>query len=642
MKHRTMSVCALLFAAAANAQTARVITEADYADRLRGMWLGECIANWTGLRTEGRHREPPFLTDADWGLPYNGFTLDFTWYFSPWPADDDTDIEYVYLHEAARLGRFEFTPVELRDAWLAHINRDIWVSNRKARDLMGRGVLPPATGMGHANVDRLMIDAQLTTELFGAAYPGMPELALEAADLPIRTTAAGYAAHAAQFYVVLYALATEVDPALSGREKAIWLVEQGLSYIPESSKSADVIRFVLDDFLANPDPNNWELTRDRIDDRYRVHAAANGFVYRDWFESSVNLATGVMALLYGQCDYRRTVQVGTMSGWDSDNGTATMGGLLGLMGGRSAVQSAFPGSNLSDLYDIDSRRDNMPDYVPQNAAAEDTLTMMAQRMLPLVRANVENAGGVARDGVWALPPRQPGDGVGRNPLVRLMSRSANNRVRAAGGNVTAAATVTGAPAAGRGVASPGAFADGRELQFAGAEELDAERWYFSTEGAPAAIIEMTVAYDRVVEASTVRIIEGDHFSNGGWALSYVVMLRVAGSWVPATGTWSTNPTTAPFGIIDFNLSQTVDVTGVRIVAASGGQGAFVTCAEIDVLASEPPHARVTFDRDANAWLSVDDLYEFERNPTDLDGDGAIGDPDRAALLTALRAGTAPR
>ena len=47
-------------------------------------------------------------------------------------------------------------------------------------------------------------------------------------------------------------------------------------------------------------------------------------------DASVNLATGVMALLYGNGDYKRTVQIATLSGWDSDNSTASLGGLFGL------------------------------------------------------------------------------------------------------------------------------------------------------------------------------------------------------------------------------------------------------------------------------------------------------------------------
>ena len=46
---------------------AYVIDRADYADRLHGFWLGQSIANWTGLSTEMVKVAPPFFTDADWG-----------------------------------------------------------------------------------------------------------------------------------------------------------------------------------------------------------------------------------------------------------------------------------------------------------------------------------------------------------------------------------------------------------------------------------------------------------------------------------------------------------------------------------------------------------------------------------------------
>jgi hypothetical protein len=171
------------------------------AVRLAGILLNDehlatghcCDDSCNSRKGAGRSSRPERerLPGSPRRTPYNGFTLDFTRYFSPWPADDDTDIEYVYAYLASNLNRWEFTPTEIRDAWVAHINRAIFVSNRKARDLMSRGVLPPMTGSGVANADRLMIDAQLTTEIWGAAFPGMPERALLAADLPVRTSAAG-------------------------------------------------------------------------------------------------------------------------------------------------------------------------------------------------------------------------------------------------------------------------------------------------------------------------------------------------------------------------------------------------------------------------------------------------------------------
>lgn len=53
-----------------------VISRFDYADKLYGFWLGECIANWTGLVTEmdkigniGEIKTGAFYTRDDWGKP---------------------------------------------------------------------------------------------------------------------------------------------------------------------------------------------------------------------------------------------------------------------------------------------------------------------------------------------------------------------------------------------------------------------------------------------------------------------------------------------------------------------------------------------------------------------------------------------
>lgn len=133
MRTPSPSLVHVLFAAAcglsatlAFGQDGRVVPSADYQQRLKGFWLGQCIADWTGLRTEGARQTAPFLTDADWGQPFGGpFPLDFVTGGNPWHADDDTDIEYVYLHEMDQAGHAALSPDEIRNAWLAHIQGHI-------------------------------------------------------------------------------------------------------------------------------------------------------------------------------------------------------------------------------------------------------------------------------------------------------------------------------------------------------------------------------------------------------------------------------------------------------------------------------------------------------------------------------------
>lgn len=600
---RAFSALAVCFAASmVQAQVLHTINRTDYADRLRAMWLGECIANWTGLRTEGARITAPFFTDADWGTtPPGGQHIDFVLNQNPWLADDDTDVEYVYLHKMSKAGQSLLTPGEIRDAWLLHMDTNyLWVSNLRAWTLMGRGVRPPMTGQPVANELWAFIDAQLTTEFFGALCPGMPEEALRLGDLPMRTTSFSFAQHASQFYAVLYAQALRVDPALTGREKALWLAREARRWIPDSSKSADIVDFVLNDFLNNPDVNNWESTRDKIYDRYMLNAGQHGFHYYAWTESSVNFACGVMCLLYGQCDYKRTVQIGTLSGWDSDNCTATMGGLLGLMLGYNQLVAQFPApppQPWSDRFDIDRTRNNLPDYLPADPQADDTLTLMAQRMIPLVEANVIAAGGSldAANDRWILPATVVGARVESNPGRQLERRSANNRVRAQGGQVSCAASIPGAnvsiPPWTFGVGDVSMIGNGYECDFAGRDLDDGRRYFYSTQGSgqPTGTVQaLTVTYDRPVEVWGVRFIEGDHMSlsgiTGGWYVSATIELRIGGVWtaVPTTAS-EVLDAARPFQLIDFVLATPILATGVRISGPSGGVNGFVTCAELDAL-----------------------------------------------------------
>jgi hypothetical protein len=623
-----------------------VIDRSEYRDRLHGMWLGAAIANWTGLTCEGRRVTPPFFTDANWGDPIGGGRkIDFV-FQSPWLADDDTDIEYVYLHLLDTLGRNEATAAEIAVSWSTHINRFIWVSNQQARWLIGQGVRPPATGFLSANPQSLMIDAQLTTEIFGAFTPGMPEEALRLARLPIGTTASGYAAHAAEFFAALFALGSTVDRSLSGREQALWLVREARRFVPDGSKAADCIDFVRADFLSNPDPGDWERTRDLVAARFQTNAAANGFVYRGWYESSVNLASGVICLLYGEMDYRRTVQIGTLCGWDADNPTATMGALIGLVGGVQGVRAAFPERTLDDRYDIWRTRDGLPDRLPADPAAQDTFALMADRALVVADRAVADAGGVVDFGADRYVIPGPIWGAGRvwSPSTREDERSTNLRMRRDG--IAPAATSsepwpTGATPTG-GAAHVPFIVNGLEYDYSGREVPYGEnRWYDSGDTAdsivPGRVVQLQVTYPEAVRASTVRFVEGPSVQSGpemnwgGWFEEMVVELRIGSAWQPVSGAWSEPLDAArPWQILDLTLSPAVEASGVRVRGATGG--GFVTCAELDLLDEPrfPCIGDLNVDRvvdDSDFVLFVGAYNELIDSFADFNRDGVTDDAD---------------
>jgi hypothetical protein len=584
------AIAGSLLAPAVRAQV--VIDRADYERRLRGMWLAQAVANWTGLVTEGGFQQPPFLTTAAWAPPIGTGTLNMV-FQNPWGADDDTDIEYVYLHLLDQHQTTHLTPPQIRDGWISHINTFIWVSNATARSLMNppASLTPPTTSMLHANAWGLAIDAQLTTEFFGALAPAMPHVALSMADLPIRTTATGHAEHASQFFVLLYSLAAQVPPGLSARDRGLWLVDRARQWIPNSSKAADIIDTVRTDYIANPNPANWERTRDLIYTRYQLNAAASGFVYRGWFESSVNFATGVMVLLYSEGDPLQAIRIGTLSGWDSDNPTATMGGLYGLMLGDDGIRAAFaaqyPGVTLSDRFWIHRTRPTMPDRLPADTAAEDTFTMMASRCAQVVDRAVLAAGGTVLADRWILPAPPATAPLNLNPSVRREALSANaaRRALAAESPSTPEFTVT-TNAAAIAPAWPttlSLLADGFEASARGTEAM---HWHSTPVVlTPPASGELTVTvdYTQPIALDGARLVKAG--AGGFTTLQFEAL--VGGVWTTPAATWIeplalTNPSQmveARFatpvaatalrarGTVPTGNASIVELDGVRTVAA---------------------------------------------------------------------------
>ncbi len=283
---------------------------------------------------------------------------------SIWGADDDTDIEYIYqelLHDSPTL---YVSGNQIRDAWLKHIykeeNNFLWVSNQKALDLMHEGVVPPMTSDPELNPHYEMIDAQLTTEIFGFFAPTKPEVALSLGHLPVRTTERENADLISEFNIIMYALASTETDHTTRKEKIEWMAKKARRHLPDTTYSAKMFDFVLEKFNQKVP---WEETRDALHEKYQIrhedgyHWATTDKSCNGCFAAGINFGASIVSLLYGEGDIKKTIQIGALSGWDSDNPTATWGGLLGFMLGKDGVEKAFD-KQLSSKFNIHRTRRN--------------------------------------------------------------------------------------------------------------------------------------------------------------------------------------------------------------------------------------------------------------------------------------------
>ncbi len=365
-------------------------------DQWQGFWLGQSIGNWTGLVTEmdkigGKGEHGRFYTRDDWGKPDQpniwsdipsdlSSHIDFVLRGSGeiWGADDDTDIEYMYLWTMYRQQTAKLAPTQIREAWVRHIYDEsqptpygkdelgyqnfLWVSNQSAHTLMLKGYLPPKTAHPDNNPHGDMIDAQLTTEIFGLLSPGFPDAALDVAHFPIRTAGYGDAVLVSEFYVVMHSLAALEPRGELTAKRLEDIASAAREYLPDDSVPGMMFDFVKRQHAAGLP---WEATRDAIYQRYQVEqqdgydVTSRGLYCNGCFASGINFAASLVSLFYGAGDLKETLKIAVLAGWDSDNPAATWGGLLGYTLGRQAIEHQFAQS-FSSQFNIHRTRKGFP------------------------------------------------------------------------------------------------------------------------------------------------------------------------------------------------------------------------------------------------------------------------------------------
>ncbi|MEL6945679.1 MAG: ADP-ribosylglycohydrolase family protein, partial [Bacteroidota bacterium] len=294
---------------------------------------------------------------------------------------------------------------QIRDGWLKHIKAEeenyIWVSNQKAFDLMKEGVLPPETGSPNRNEHFEMIDAQLTTEIFGLFAPARPDVATKIAHLPIQTVARKEAEEIAKFYVSMYALAA-MNTEKTMHQRIEWMANQSRTILDNDTYPAQMFDYTQKLYESGI---TWEQTRDSIYYRYQVNEedgydiSSKKLYCNGCFAAGINFAASLVSLFYGEGDLKETIKIGALAGWDSDNPTATWGGLIGFMIGKDGIEATFD-RKFSDRFNIHRTRQNFPDN------GIDTFDRMAEKGVSVTDIVVtEEIGGTVdlEKNIWIIP-----------------------------------------------------------------------------------------------------------------------------------------------------------------------------------------------------------------------------------------------
>ncbi|MBM4088547.1 MAG: hypothetical protein FJ276_03845 [Planctomycetes bacterium] len=238
------------------------ISRVELLDRIHGGWAGMLIGGLEGLPHEFKYMEQPRDT-----LP------EFTFLEKGARSDDDNDFEWPHVFFMDKEGVNKLPYPRVVEIWKANMNSGIWVANKRARELMDQGVVPPETGSVARNPHAWYnLSGQFCVESSGLIAPGMPQTAADIGLHYARIAVSEEPLQAAQFWTSLIALrAFHTGPI----EEAMQRV---LAAVDPKSAMAEVVADARKAFHAHPD--DWKAARQEIHAKWRLQ--------RKWNDNSLD------------------------------------------------------------------------------------------------------------------------------------------------------------------------------------------------------------------------------------------------------------------------------------------------------------------------------------------------------------------
>ena len=280
------------------------INRKRYLDKVQACWTGKNIGGTMGTPYEGKkemHNISGFNSPK--GEPL---------------ANDDLDLQLVWLRAIEDRGIRQVTASVLAEYWINSIP-PYWNEYGICKMNMKSGMLPPYSGEYHNGKWKNSNGAWIRTEIWACIFPGIPDLAVEYA---YRDACVDHG-HGEGTYAAMFVAAME---SMAFYESDIRkLIDKGLSFIPEDCKTAKSIKLAISLYDGGTD----------------FVTARNAIVKENedlgWFQAPANVSYVILGLLYGEGDYKKSMIHAINCGDDTDCTGATIGSLMGIIGGMDCV-----------------------------------------------------------------------------------------------------------------------------------------------------------------------------------------------------------------------------------------------------------------------------------------------------------------
>lgn len=301
---------------------------ADYAERVYsgvlgkiiGVYLGRPFEGWTYEKIMDQLGEITYYVHEKLNRPLI-------------VTDDDISGTFTFLRALADYDNsYDLTPAQIGQTWLNYIIEKrtiLWwgglgnSTEHTAYLRLKRGIPAPQSGSIALNgkVVAEQIGSQIFIDGWGMVSPADPERAADLARRAASVSHDGEAIYGAQVLAAMEAQAF-VEHDLNR------LLDVGTSFIPKDSV---IYRLIQDVRSWHASDADWRKTRERIVADYGYEK------YGGNCHMVPNHALIILALLYGNDDFQRSLMIANTAGWDTDCNSGNVGCLLGIKNGLSSL-----------------------------------------------------------------------------------------------------------------------------------------------------------------------------------------------------------------------------------------------------------------------------------------------------------------
>ena len=281
-----------------------VINSAEFRDKVYACWLGKNIGGTLGMPFEGDTctREVTFYTNIREGEP---------------AANDDLDLQILWL-KAMQENNAHVDAFKLGKYWLKYVPVD-WNEYGVGKANMKTGLMPPVSGEFNNEKWKHSNGAWIRSEIWACLYPCNP---LNAAKMAREDACVDHGNAEGMFAEIFTAT---LESAAFVEHNRDTLISFGLSMIPGNCRVAEAVRTAV---KARTNGMTWKEAREEV---------VRNTEDLGWFQAPRNVAFTMIGWLYGEGDFGKSICIAVNCGDDTDCTGATLGSILGIIGGTKAI-----------------------------------------------------------------------------------------------------------------------------------------------------------------------------------------------------------------------------------------------------------------------------------------------------------------